>query len=164
MSSSAYRLRVVARIARIARSALAAHTTPAPGSGSRRRLVRAFAATLLGAALGRSALPLAHAAGMGEAGTDTAGTSESGRARRDYRIDIRQFAFAPPTLSVPAGARIVWTNDDEDPHVIVSSTGAFKASPALDTNDSYAVILDTPGTYRYFCSIHPMMVGTLVVR
>ena len=65
---------------------------------------------------------------------------------------------------MPAGSRIVWTNRDDEPHVVVSTSGAFKASPALDTNDSFAVVLDKPGTYAYFCGIHPMMVGKIVVH
>ena len=85
-------------------------------------------------------------------------------AKSAYHVDIRNFAFSPPQLSVPAGSRIVWTNRDDEPHVVVSTSGAFKASPALDTNDSFAVVLDKPGTYAYFCGIHPMMVGKIVVH
>lgn len=81
-----------------------------------------------------------------------------------YRVEISQFAFKPNEIHVPAGARIVWVNRDEEPHVVVSTNGAFKSSPALDTNDSYAAVLTKPGTYTYFCSIHPMMVGKIVVR
>ena len=81
-----------------------------------------------------------------------------------YRVDISNFAFKPNEIRVPAGARIVWVNRDEEPHVVVSTNGAFKTSPALDTNDSYAAVLTKAGTYTYFCSIHPMMVGKIVVR
>ncbi|NRO95847.1 hypothetical protein GWC77_07850 [Paraburkholderia sp. NMBU_R16] len=81
-----------------------------------------------------------------------------------YRVEISQFAFKPNEIHVPAGARIVWVNRDEEPHIVVSTSGAFKSSPALDTNDSYATVLTKSGTYTYFCSIHPMMVGKIVVR
>lgn len=80
------------------------------------------------------------------------------------KIEIRNFAFVPAQLTVAAGTRVVWTNFDEDAHAIASADGAFKPSQALDTDDSYAVVFSTPGTYAYFCSIHPMMRGTIVVK
>lgn len=95
---------------------------------------------------------------------DTGDTAASPKGAPSYRIDIHNFAFAPNELTVPAGARIVWTNRDDEPHTIVSAAGAFKPSQALDTDDSFATILDKPGTYAYFCGIHPMMVGKIVVR
>ena len=95
---------------------------------------------------------------------DTGSAAASSKGAPSYRIDIHNFAFAPKELTVPAGARIVWTNLDDEPHTIVSAAGAFKPSQALDTNDSFATILDKPGTYAYFCGIHPMMVGKIVVR
>jgi plastocyanin len=81
-----------------------------------------------------------------------------------YQVSIRNFAFAPTTITVPAGAHIVWTNRDEEPHLIVSTNGAFKASKALDTDDSFETVLEKPGTYAYYCGIHPMMVGKIVVK
>jgi len=79
-------------------------------------------------------------------------------------VDIRNFAFTPKTLNVPAGTRVVWTNRDEEPHVVVSAGQQFASSHALDTSDSYAVTFDRPGTYTYYCAIHPMMVGTIIVQ
>jgi plastocyanin len=81
-----------------------------------------------------------------------------------YQVSIRNFAFAPTTITVPAGAHIVWTNRDDEPHLIVSTNGAFKASKALDTDDSFETVLEKPGTYAYYCGIHPMMVGKIVVK
>ena len=83
---------------------------------------------------------------------------------KSYAVDIRNFAFAPRTLTVPAGARVVWTNRDDEPHVVTSAGGQFATSKALDTSDSYAVTFAHAGTYAYFCSIHPMMVGTIIVQ
>ena len=80
------------------------------------------------------------------------------------QIEIRNFAFAPKSLTVPAGTRVVWTNRDEEPHVITSAGSLFASSKGLDTSDSYAVTFSKPGTYAYYCSIHPMMVGTIIVR
>jgi len=80
------------------------------------------------------------------------------------QIEIRNFAFAPKSLTVPTGTRVVWTNRDEEPHVITSAGSQFASSKGLDTSDSYAVTFSKPGTYAYYCSIHPMMVGTIIVQ
>ncbi|MFC5580853.1 cupredoxin domain-containing protein [Rhodanobacter terrae] len=80
------------------------------------------------------------------------------------QIEIRNFAFAPKSLTVRAGTRVMWTNRDEEPHVITSAGSLFASSKGLDTGDSYAVTFSKPGTYAYYCSIHPMMVGTIIVQ
>lgn len=79
-------------------------------------------------------------------------------------VNIQDFVFAPKTLTVAAGTRVVWTNRDEEPHVVVSAGNQFTPSKALDTNDSYTVTFDHAGTYTYYCAIHPMMVGTIIVK
>ena len=63
---------------------------------------------------------------------------------------------------MPAGATITWTNHDDIPHDVVSTDRLFK-SPALDTNEQFSHRFDKPGTYRYFCSLHPRMTGQVVV-
>ncbi|MFC3650665.1 cupredoxin family copper-binding protein [Dyella humi] len=83
---------------------------------------------------------------------------------KNYQVAIQNFAFAPKTITVPVGARVVWTNRDEEPHVITSAGSLFASSKALDTSDSYGVTFSKPGTYAYYCSIHPMMVGTIIVQ
>lgn len=79
-------------------------------------------------------------------------------------VSIENFTFNPPTQTVKAGATITWTNKDDIPHGIASSTNAFTRSKALDTDDSFSFTFTTPGTYQYFCYIHPHMVGTIVVE
>ena len=80
------------------------------------------------------------------------------------QIEIRSFAFVPKQLVVPTGTRVRWTNRDEEPHIVVSAGKGFVSSPALDTDDTYVVTFAKPGTYAYYCSIHPFMVGTIVVQ
>jgi plastocyanin len=58
---------------------------------------------------------------------------------------------------------VTWTNRDDIPHTVASTTKAFK-SPALDTDDSYSFTFTTAGSYEYFCSLHPHMTGTVVVE
>jgi amicyanin len=79
-------------------------------------------------------------------------------------VAIENFTFNPPTLTVKAGTTITWTNKDDIPHGIASSSNAFTRSKALDTDDSFSFTFTTPGTYQYFCYIHPHMVGTVVVE
>jgi len=79
-------------------------------------------------------------------------------------ISIDNFTFNPPTLTVKAGTTITWTNKDDIPHGIASANNAFSRSKALDTDDSFSFTFTTPGTYQYFCYIHPHMTATIVVQ
>jgi plastocyanin len=80
-------------------------------------------------------------------------------------VVIDDFHFGPTELTVAVGTKVVWTNDDSDPHTVTSDADPkLLKSPPLDTGDSFAFTFDKPGTYRYFCSIHPRMQGTIIVR
>jgi plastocyanin len=91
-------------------------------------------------------------------------TAASGAAD-DVKVRIGNFAFIPATITVAAGTKVHWVNEDDVPHIVI---GVDKdtpiKSPPLDTDDEYAVVLDKPGTYKYFCSLHPHMVGTVLVK
>jgi len=78
-------------------------------------------------------------------------------------VMAKDFMFAPTSLTVAAGSTVTWTNRDDEPHSVVSESGLFR-SGALDTNESFSFRFEKPGTYRYTCSIHPRMVGTIVVH
>ena|SRR5436190_2244013 len=78
-------------------------------------------------------------------------------------IEIKDFHFEPQTLTVKSGEEITWVNKDEEPHTIVSVEKQFKKSTALDTGDQFTVTAGDPGTYTYFCSVHPKMTGTIIV-
>ena len=79
-------------------------------------------------------------------------------------VSIDNFTFTPASLTVKAGTTVTWTNKDDIPHGIASSDNAFKKSRALDTDDNFSFTFTTPGTYQYFCYVHPLMVGTIVVE
>ena len=79
----------------------------------------------------------------------------------EVRVD--NFSFGPDTLTVPANSTVTWVNKDDVPHVIASNDGLFK-SKALDTDDKYSYTFSKAGTYSYYCSIHPKMVGKVVVQ
>jgi plastocyanin len=79
-------------------------------------------------------------------------------------VSIDNFTFTPASLTVKAGTTVTWTNKDDIPHGIAGANNEFKKSKALDTDDSFSFTFTTPGTYKYFCYIHPHMVGTIVVE
>jgi Icc protein len=79
-------------------------------------------------------------------------------------IGIANFAFTPQRLTVRAGMTVTWVNRDDTAHALASATGAFQASKPLDTDQRYSVTFDKPGSYDYFCSIHPVMKGRVVVQ
>jgi amicyanin len=78
-------------------------------------------------------------------------------------VGIDNFTFNPQQLTIKAGATVTWTNQDDIPHTIAAVSKQFK-SKALDTGDAYSFTFTTPGTYAYFCSLHPHMTGTIVVE
>jgi plastocyanin len=79
----------------------------------------------------------------------------------DVKID--NFSFGPAAVTVPVGTTITWTNHDDIPHTVVSTDGVFK-SKVLDTDEKFSFTFDKPGSYAYFCSIHPKMTGKVVVQ
>jgi len=114
-------------------------------------------AVLLGAA-GMISLLLAGASenpSAGEAAVQAAATPAA--------VKIDNFNFTPPTLVVTPGTTVTWTNDDDSPHSVRENDGKFK-SAALDTDDTFSQTFAAPGEYQYFCSIHPRMVGKIVVK
>jgi plastocyanin len=80
----------------------------------------------------------------------------------DVKVTIDNFTFSPAELTVKVGTTVIWKNQDDIPHTVVSA-GKFK-SKALDTDDSYSFTFTTAGDYTYFCSLHPHMTGMIKVE
>ena len=78
-------------------------------------------------------------------------------------VKIDNFSFGPTAITVPAGTTVTWTNRDDIPHTVVSDDKVFK-SKVLDTDEKFSFTFSKPGTYPYFCSIHPKMTGKVVVQ
>jgi len=97
-------------------------------------------------------LALAVAAGPATTRTTTPAT-----------VQIENFAFAPATLTISAGTTVTWKNDDDSPHRIGDQNGAFR-SGALDTDDTFSHTFAQPGEFPYICTLHPYMVGKIVVK
>lgn len=80
-----------------------------------------------------------------------------------FMIAIKDFEFTPRNLTIPAGSKVTWINKDEEPHKIVEVNNAFTSQP-LDTDGNFTYQFDTPGTYQYFCALHPRMTGKIIVQ
>ena len=77
-------------------------------------------------------------------------------------VKIDNFTFAPGSVNVPVGATVRWTNHDDIPHNIYSTENKFH-SPVLDTDEKWSYTFKDPGTYPYYCKIHPKMTGKIIV-
>ena len=78
-------------------------------------------------------------------------------------VQIGNFTFKAPVTTVKIGTTVTWTNGDDIPHTVVSKDGVFK-SKVLDTGDKFSFTFAKPGHFGYFCSIHPHMTGTVIVK
>ena len=78
-------------------------------------------------------------------------------------VSIANFTFKNPVVTVKTGTTVTWTNADDIPHTVVAKDGSFK-SKVLDTGDRFSFTFAKPGQFGYFCSIHPHMTGTIVVK
>ena len=78
-------------------------------------------------------------------------------------MDIKDFKYGPPELTVRVGERVTWTNHDEEPHTVTSAAGDF-TSTGLSHEETFSRTFTRPGRYAYFCALHPQMKATVVVR
>ena len=98
----------------------------------------------------------------GQGGTDAPLTADQPNLPASS-VAIDNFSFSPASITVPAGTTLTWTNRDDIPHTVVSDDKKFK-SKALDTDEKFSFTFTEPGTYSYFCSIHPKMRATVTVK
>ena len=96
-------------------------------------------------------------------GSITCAAAPPANAPSEIAIKIDNFSFSPATITVPVGTTVRWTNHDDIPHTVVSEDKVFK-SRVLDSDGDFTYTFTKPGTYSYFCSIHPKMVGKVVVQ
>jgi plastocyanin len=104
--------------------------------------------------------------GMGIFGTGRKGSvtwAQQNASTMEVKID--NFSFGPVALTVPVGTTVTWTNRDDIPYNAVSTDDPkiFK-SKVLDTDEKFSFTFSKPGTYSYFCSIHPKMTGKVIVQ
>ncbi len=80
----------------------------------------------------------------------------------DLEVHIDNFAFTPQQLTVKTGTTVTWMNRDDIPHTVVCG-GKFR-SKTLDTDDKFEFTFTAAGEYKYFCSLHPHMTGSIKVE
>ena len=78
-------------------------------------------------------------------------------------VTIDNFSFTPKEITVSKGTTVTWVNRDDVPHTVVSTDKKFK-SRALDTDEKFSFTFGDSGTYGYFCSVHPVMTGRVIVK
>lgn len=107
--------------------------------------------------LGVGAAILALAAGplTAPALADTVGVSMTEPTAQHY-------AFTSSSLTVPAGSSVTWTNRTGAPHTVTANGGAF-GSGLLTQNQTFQFTFSHPGTYTYYCTVHPYMHGSIIV-
>jgi plastocyanin len=79
------------------------------------------------------------------------------------QVTIDNFSFTPSTLAIAAGQTVTWINHDDVPHTVTAQDHAF-SSAGLDTDDAFTHQFTNAGTYVYYCTIHPKMTATIIVR
>jgi len=84
-------------------------------------------------------------------------------AAEGNEIVIQNFAFEPATLTIKVGEKVTWVNKDEEPHTATATDKRF-ASKTLDTGDQFSTEFKAPGTYKYYCALHPKMTGQIIVK
>lgn len=109
------------------------------------------------------AAPILSAAALLITGEYSSATKAQEAAKQGTEVKIDNFSFAPATITIPAGSTVTWTNRDDIPHTVVSDDKVIK-SKVLDTDEKFSYTFSKPGTYGYFCSIHPKMTGKVVVQ
>lgn len=78
-------------------------------------------------------------------------------------ITIDNFSFNPAVLEIPVGTTVTWTNRDDIPHTVAEKSIAWRSKP-LDSDDTFSHTFDAAGEFQYFCTLHPHMQGTIMVK
>lgn len=112
----------------------------------------------------RLALPIGIAVALFAASGRKAQPSLQQQSATQAEIKIDNFTYSPVTVTIATGTTVKWTNRDDIPHTVVSEDKTTFKSKALDTDDSFSYTFTKPGTYTYFCSIHPKMMAKIVVQ
>ena len=95
--------------------------------------------------------------------TSPAPKSMPAAAAAANQVVIENFSFAPATLTVKAGTKVTWINRDDVPHTVNENDKRFKSGP-MDTDDQFSYTFSAPGTFSYFCALHPKMTGQIIVQ
>jgi plastocyanin len=113
-----------------------------------------------GVSLRRAATPPASGAAPSQEASTTAPISTAAA-----RVSIENFDYNPKELVVTTGATVTWVNADDFPHTVTSAVSPpLFDSKTLDKDGEFSFQFKTPGTYDYFCGLHPYMTGKVIVK
>jgi amicyanin len=128
-------------------------------------LALAVVTSLLAVAAGCTEGTGRQAPGQGATNNGTSKMDRMASPEAAQQIKIDNFTFEPPTLTIAAGTKVTWVNRDDVPHT-ATSTAKPKSfdSGTLDTDQQFSHVFTKPGTYDYFCAVHPKMTGRIVVK
>jgi plastocyanin len=106
--------------------------------------------------------------GGGNAGTQGAATgtqpATAAPAGGEVKVSMKDIKYVPANVTVRAGQKITWTNDDPVAHTVTARSGASFDSGTIPPGDTYSQTIDRPGKIDYVCVIHPNQTGTITVR
>ncbi|HEX6205168.1 MAG TPA: cupredoxin family copper-binding protein [Solirubrobacterales bacterium] len=102
--------------------------------------------------------------------TETAGETESteseaapsGEASKSEKVDIVEFTYQPDPVVVQAGGKVIWQNQDTAPHTATADDDSWDTG-TIEKGKIGSETFKEPGTFTYFCEIHPTMKGTVEV-
>jgi plastocyanin len=119
---------------------------------------------LVGAGLG-AFLPAISKAQSAPPASPAASPSAAGSAAATaaFSVDTKNFAYVPPSITVPAGSKVVFTNSDTVAHTVTASDGSFD-SKNMDPKSTWSHVFAKAGTYAYVCAYHAFMKGTVIVK
>ena len=108
-------------------------------------------------------LAMALLVGLTSCSTSKTSTSTTTASTSGNTVNIINFAFTPPTITVNVGTTVTWTNNDSTTHHVASDTGVFD-SGNMSQNATYSFTFNNAGTFPYHCTIHTYMKGTVIVH
>jgi plastocyanin len=106
---------------------------------------------------------LAFALTLGAAAYPAVASPAAATAPTGPTVRIDNFVFGPEAVTVAVGTTVTWINQDDIPHTVVANDKSFK-SKVMDTDGRFSFTFTRPGEYGYFCSLHPHMVGKVIVK
>lgn len=100
---------------------------------------------------------------------EPSGSAAPRAAEEDATVEIVGFAFAPAELTISAGSEVTFINLDAFSHTATAGTGdepmpAVFDSGRLPQGDSFSFVFADPGTFAYYCAVHPAMEASITVE
>jgi plastocyanin len=102
--------------------------------------------------------------GAGSSPAESSGNAAapSGDAVRSAKVEIVNYAYDPDPVTIEEGGKVIWRNEDSVAHTATAEDGSFDTG-TIEPGKLKSETFKQPGTYKYVCSIHPQMHGTIEV-